>query len=191
MMKNNTITHITFSLIIITSFVLAACQRQESNNTSAQMPKAIAVTPTEASVSAVDNPAIKILLDRIVRSDIPSMTWDQVKPLFPSDCVANNDDRSISCPNIPGLISISYGGGPDGILDIVFMGGTASYKTLKTIVSNKFGKGEEDGAIADNNAAIGIIWWEINPHNKTYSANLGKLKGHDEVTLQIAAEQGP
>jgi hypothetical protein len=190
-MKNNTITNIASTLIILTTFALAACQRQESNNSSTQTPKSIAVTPTVASVSTVDNPAIKDLLNRIVRTDIPSMTWDQIKHLLPNECIANNDDRSISCPNIPGLISISYSGGPDGILDIVFNGGTASYKALKTIVSNKFGKGEEDGAVKDNNAAVGIIWWEINPHNKTYSANLGKPHGSDEVTLQIAAEQGP
>ncbi len=191
MIKNSTGRPLIFSLIVAISFMLAACQRQEPSNASTQVAKPISITPTEASSSIVDNPAVKNLLNRIVQPDIPSMTWAQIKPLFPKDCVANNDNRSISCPNISGVISISYGGGPDGVLDIVFMGGIASYETLKALVSQKFGKGEEDSAVGDNDAAVGVIWWEINPHNKTYSANLGKLKGHDEVTLQIAAEQGP
>lgn len=36
-----------------------------------------------------------------------------------------------------------------------------------------------------------MYWHEISNKNKTYYANLGKLKVRDEVTFQIGAEQGP
>ena len=143
-------------------------------------------------VSIIDNLAIKDLLHRVVRSDLPGMTFEQVKTLFPTTCVANDENRSISCPGVAGLASVSYGGGPDGIFDMVFSGGMASCKILKTLVSQRFGKGEDyDIPDRDSDAACGMHWDKINPKHKIYYANLRKLKGDDEVTLQIGAEQGP
>ena len=200
-MKFTTISYMAFSFLIVSLGSLTACQRQEPSKPSStkvstpvaviQTPESAVIPPTTTPTSVVDNLAIKDLLDQVVRPDIPSMTFDQVKALFPKTCVANNEERSVSCPNIQGLVSVSYSGGPDGIFDMVFTGGMASYKTLKILISKKFGKGEEGGAVTDSNAAVGIIWWEINPQRKKYSASLGKLKGNDEVALQIAAEQGP
>ena len=129
-MKNSTISYIALGLLILSSTALTACQRQESRDSSTKVSTAVAPMQTSHSVAippaatptnSADNPAVKDLLDQFIRSDIPSMTFDQVKALIPKTCVAN-DDRSISCPNIPGLISISYGGGPDGIFEMVFRG---------------------------------------------------------------------
>ena len=135
----------------------------------------------------MDNPAVKDLLHRIVRPDLPGMTFKQVKALFPKTCTANDDDQSISCPGVRGLISISYTGGPDGALDVVFSGGTASCNTLKLLINPKFGRGE-DVSDQDIDGACGMQWWEINPNKKTYHAHLRKLKGDDEVTFQIGSE---
>ncbi|MFA5169937.1 MAG: hypothetical protein WC426_00080 [Sulfuriferula sp.] len=199
-MKNATISYIAFSLLILSSTTLTACQRQESHNSSAKVSTAVAAMQTSHSATipiattptnSANNPAVMDLLDQFIRSDIPSMTFDQVKTLIPKTCVAN-DDRSISCPNIPGLISISYGGGPDGIFEMVFTGGMTSCEMLKVLVSKKFGRGKNyDIPDQDNDSACGMNWDKINPKNKRYYADVRKLKGDDEVTLQIAAEQGP
>lgn len=201
MMKNTTAFRIAFGFLIASSVSLTACQRQEPGNppTKVSEPAAVNQAPQSAAspkvvtpVSIFDNPAITDLLHRVVRSDLPGMTFEQVKALFPTICAANDDDRSISCPDVAGLISVSYGGGPDGVFDMVFSGGMASCKTLKTLVSQKFGKGEDyDIPDRDNDAACGMHWDKVNPKHKTYYANLKKLKGDDEVTLQIGAEQGP
>lgn len=201
MMKNTTALHIALGFLIVSSVALTACQRQESGNPPTKAPEPAAVNQTPQSVasskvatpvSIIDNAAITDLLHRVVRSDLPGMTFEQVKTLFPTTCVANDDDRSISCPGVAGLASVSYAGGPDGIFDMVFSGGMASCKILKTLVSQRFGKGEDyDIPDRDNDAACGMHWDKINPKNKIYYADLRKLKGDDEVTLQIGAEQGP
>ena len=60
------------------------------------------------------------------------------------------------------------------------------------LVSKKFGKGKNyDIPDQDNDSACGMNWDKINSKNKRYYADVRKLKGDDEVTLQIAAEQGP
>lgn len=202
MMKNTTAFHIALGFLIALSVALTACQRQESSgNPTTKAPEPAATNqPTQSVASSkmatpasiFDNAAITDLLHRVVRSDLPGMTFEQVKALFPTTCVANDDDRSISCPGVAGLTSVSYGGGPDGIFDMVFSGGMASCKRLKTVVSQRLGKGEDyDIPDRDNDAACGMRWDKINPKHKTYYANLRKLKGDDEVTLQIGAEQGP
>ena len=201
MTKNTTAFRIALGFLIASSVALTACQRQESGNPPTKAPEPAAVNQPLQSVasskvatpvSIIDNLAIKDLLHRVVRSDLPGMTFEQVKTLFPTTCVANDDDRSISCPGVAGLASVSYGGGPDGIFDMVFSGGMASCKILKTLVSQRFGKGEDyDIPDRDSDAACGMHWNKINPKHKIYYANLRKLKGDDEVTLQIGAEQGP
>ncbi len=201
MIENPFAFRIIFGFLIASSFTLTGCQRQASDEPSTkasepavvnQKPHYSASPKVTTAVSTFDNPSLKNLLYRVVRSDLPGMTFEQVKALFPTTCVANDDDRSISCPNAPGLISISYGGGPDGIFDMVFSGGMASCKTLKTLITQRFGKGEDyEISDQDNNAACGMHWDKVNQKHKTYYANLKKLKGDNEVTLQIGAEQGP
>lgn len=197
MMKRTTAYRITVGFFISALMALTACQRQESGNPPTKKTEPAAViqgprvtTPQVATPSSiVDNPAAKDLLQRIVRPDLPGMTFSQVKALFPETCLANEEERSISCPGVGGLVSISYAGGPDGILDMVFLGGVASCKTLKAFISPKFGKGEDSGE--DNNGVCDVKWWQINPTDSTYYATLGKSKGTEEVDLQIGAEQGP
>ena len=201
MMKNTIISYKILGLLILSTTSLTACQRQESSGNQASVatppqlvehPAPLTVTPqTTHSANKVDNPAVRDLLDRVVRSDIPSMTYDQVKALFPKNCIAN-DDRNISCPGVDGLISIVYGGGPDGMLDMKFSGGMASCLTLKAIISKKFGD-SEDNKIDDKdiNASCGAYWPKISIKNKTYHAALIKIKGDDQVSFQIGAEQGP
>ena len=198
MMKNTAAFHIALGFIIAASVALTACQRQESGNPPTksaavnQTPQSVAPSKVATPVSIIDNGAVTDLLHRVVRSDLPGMTFEQVKTLFPTTCVANDDDRSISCPGVAGLASVFYAGGPDGIFNIVFSGGMASCNILKTLVSQRFGKGEDyDIPDRDSDAACGMHWDKINPKHKTYYANLRKLKGDDEVTLQIGAEQGP
>lgn len=195
----NFIDGIAFSFLLGSMVVLTACQRQVDVHSSGG--SSPAVNPASPSMSApsnavtsdargpvsVDNPAVKDLLHRIVRPDLPGMTFEQVKALFPKTCIANDDDRSISCPELRGLISISYAGGPDGALDVVFSGGTASCNTLKLLISHKFGRGE-DASDKDNDGACGMQWWEINPSKKIYHAHLRKLKGDEQVTFQIGSE---
>ena len=201
MMKNTTAFHISLGFLIASSVALAACQRQESGNPPSKAPETAPLNKTPQSVAPskvatpvniIENAAVTDLLHRVVRSDLPGMTFEQVKTLFPTTCVANDDDRSISCPGVAGLASIFYAGGPDGIFDMVFSGGMASCNILKTLVSQRFGKGEDDDIPAQvNDTSCGMHWDKINPKNKIYYANLRKLKGDDEVTLQIGAEQGP
>lgn len=198
MMKNTTAFHIALGFLIASSVALAACQRQESGNPPTksaavnQTPQSVAPSKVATPVNIIENAAVTDLLHRVVRSDLPGMTFEQVKTLFPTTCVANDDDRSISCPGVVGLASVSYAGGPDGIFDIVFSGGMASCNILKTLVSQRFGKGEDyDIPAQDNDTSCGMHWDKINPKHKTYYADLRKLKGDDEVTLQIGAEQGP
>lgn len=197
-MIKNIINPIHFGFLLALIVVLTACQRQEqagsSASRSAVIPPSpsvqaspIAVSPYVVESVSVDTPAVKDLLNRIVRPDLPGMTFEQVKVLFPETCIGNDDDRSISCPGIGGLISISYAGGPDGALDMVFSGGTASCNTLKLLINPKFGRGE-DVSDKDNDGACGMQWWEINPNKKTYHAHLRKLKGDDHVTFQIGSE---
>ncbi len=62
--------------------------------------------------------------------------------------------------------------------------------TLKAIISERFGAAEDNSA-KDINGVCDVYWHEISNKNKTYYANLGKLKVRDEVTFQIGAEQGP
>lgn len=198
-MKNTISLGIALSLLAALSVALTACQRQEEEMATPPTRAPIAeittppVTPAPKSVnsaSIVDNPAVTDLLNTVVRSDLPGMTFEQVKSLFPAICIVNDDDRSISCPNVSGLVSISYAGGPDGILNMVFSGGMASCKTLKMQISSKFGKGE-DISDQNNDGVCDVKWWEIDPKYKTHYANIGKLSGRDHVTLQIGAEQGP
>lgn len=201
MIENPFAFRIVFGFLIASSFALTGCQRQASDNPSTKTSEPAVVNQKSqyaaspkvvTPVSIFDNPTIKDLLYRVVRSDLPRMTFEQVKSLFPTTCVANDDGRSISCPNATGLISVSYGGGPDGIFDMVFSGGMVSCKTLKTLITQRFGKGDDyDISDQDNDAACGMHWDKVNPKHKTYYANLKKLKGDNEVTLQIGAEQGP
>ena len=198
MMKTTKVSNMAFSLLIASSVALTACQRQESGHSPAKVSKQVAAIQTPQLVATqvatpagiVDNPAVTDLLHRVVRSDLPGMTFNQVKALFPATCIANDDDRSISCPGVAGLVSISYGGGQDGILDMVFSGGMASCKVLKMLVSEKFGAGEDNSA-QNNDGVCDVYWKKISKKNNTYYANLGKQKGDDEVALQIGAEQGP
>lgn len=193
-MKKNINLQIAPTLLVALSVALTACQPQETANQSTGVPIAEITTPpipaaskTISSTSVVDNPAVIDLLNRVVRSDLPGMTFEQVKALFPETCIGNDDDRSIFCPGVGGLISISYAGGPDGALDVVFSGGTASCNTLKLLISHKFGRGE-DASDKDNDGACGMQWWEINPSKKIYHAHLRKLKGDEQVTFQIGSE---
>ncbi len=148
MMKTTKVSNMAFSLLIASSVALTACQRQESGHSPTKVFKQVAAIQTPQLVATqvatpagiVDNPAVTDLLHRVVRSDLPGMTFNQVKALFPATCIANDDDRSISCPGVAGLVSISYGGGQDGILDMVFSGGMASCKVLKMLVSEKLGR---------------------------------------------------
>ena len=199
MMKNTIISYTILGLLILSTTSLTACQRQESSGNQASVatppqlvghPAPLAVTPPTSPANKVDNPAVRDLLDRVVRSDIPSMTYDQVKALFPKTCIAN-DDRNISCPGVDGIISIDYSGGPDGILDMEFSGGMASCLTLKAIISKKFGDGEDNIDDKDINGGCGASWPKINIKNRTYYADLRKRKGSDQVSFQIGAEQGP
>lgn len=198
MMNKKPPFYIAYFLLAVSSLTLAACQRQESGTRSAKKPESVAViqAPQYATlqvatpVSIVDNPAVTDLLHRVVRHDLPSLTFNQVKSLFPITCFANDEDRTISCPGVAGLISISYGGGPDGIFDMVFSGGMASCKTLKTLISQKFGGGE-DSSSHNIDGVCDVYWQKISEKNKTYYATLGKLNGRDKVTFQIGAEQGP
>jgi len=195
-MRNNTASWFAFSLLVLSSVILTACQRQEPSNPPVMPsvavdthPPLVAVQQTAPFASAVDNPAIKDLLSRVVRPDLPGMSFEQVKALFPTNCTAN-DDRSISCPGVVGLVSISYGGGPDGIFDMVFSGGMASCKTLKSIVSRSFGEAE-DNSTENSDGVCDVYWKKISLKNRIYYATIRKQKGDNEVTLQIAAEQGP
>ena len=196
-MKKTNNLRIALGLFVALSLALTACQRQGSASRSVAEPvteitthPVIAAPKTTNSSRIVDNPAVTDLLNRVVRSDLPGMSFEQVKALFPANCRANDNDRSISCPDVSGLVSISYSGGPDGILDMVFLGGMASCKALNMQISSKFGKGED---ISDqtNDGVCDVKWWKIDPKNKTHYANIGKSSGRDRVTLQIGAEQGP
>ena len=180
MMKNTTFFYIALGFFIASSVALTACQRQESGNPPTKAPEPVAVNRTPQSVasasskvatpvSIIDNAAITDLFHRVVRSDLPGMTFEQIKTLFPTTCVANDENRSISCPGVAGLASVSYGGGPDGIFDMVFSGGMASCKILKTLVSQRLGKGEDyDIPDRDSDAACGMHWDKINPKHKSY-----------------------
>jgi hypothetical protein len=198
MMNKKTAFYMACFLLAVSSLTLTACQRQESGTRSAKKPESVAVIQAPQHVtlqvptllSSVDNPAITDLLHRIVRHDLPGMTFNQVKALFPTTCFANDEDRTISCPSVAGLISISYGGGPDGIFDMVFSGGMASCKTLKALISQEFGEGE-DSSSQNSDGVCDVYWQKISEKNKTYYATLGKLNGRDNVTFQIGAEQGP
>ena len=196
-MKNTINLRITLGLLVTLSVALTACQPEDTANRPTGAPIVKITTPpvtatpkTVNSASIVDNPAVTDLLNRVVRADLPGMSFEQVKALFPAICMANDDDRSISCPDLSGLVSISYAGGPDGILNMVFSGGMASCKTLKMQISSKFGKGE-DISDQNNDGVCDVQWWEIDPKYKTHYANIGKQRGSDRVTLQIGAEQGP
>lgn len=198
-MKKTTICRSTFGLLVTLSVMLTGCQRQESDNPlttvtqppTVQVPVAEVATPAVTQTSLVDNPVVKNLLQRVVRSDLPGMTFEQVKALFPETCIANDDDRRISCPEVSGLVSTTYAGGPDGALDMVFSGGMASCNTLKVLMSQKFGVGEDvSDQDQNNNGACGMHWWKINPSKTTYHAHIRKLAGDNDVTLQIGAEEG-
>lgn len=194
MIKNTTAIRIVVGLLLASSIVLTACQEQELSRPAAgpsaettATPK-ITITPQAKSpTGSIDNSAIKDLLNRVARSDLPGMTFEQVKALFPATCVANDDDRSITCPEVDGLVSISYAGGPDGTLDMVFTGGMTSCKLLQEVIEQKFGNGK-DTSEQTRDGVCDVRWWQINPKYKTYHANIGKLSGRDHVTFQIGAE---
>lgn len=193
MIKNTTATRIVVGLLLVSSIALTACQEREINK-PATPPPAETTTPKIATIpqaktpaGGIDNSAIKDVLNRVARPDLPGMTFEQVKALFPATCVANDDDRSITCPDVDGLVSISYTGGPDGTLDMVFIGGMTSCKMLQEVIEQKFGKGKETSE-QNRDGVCDVRWWEINPKYKTYHANIGKLSGHDHVTFQIGAE---
>lgn len=197
-MKKTTNFSFTLGLLAL-SVMLTGCQRQESDNpsTSVTQPSTVLVPVDKVAAKAatqaslMDNPAVRDLLQRVVRSDLPGMTFEQVKALFPKTCTANDDDRRISCPGVSGLVSTTYAGGPDGALDMVFSGGVATCNTLKVLVSQKFGVGQDVSDTDQNhNGACGMQWWKINHTKKTYHAHLRKLTGDDDVTLQIGAEEG-
>ena len=195
-MKKTIASTMIFSLAISLSTVLTACHRQESNEKSlAKTYASSAVTVPQVSnnpkmafpSNAADIPAIIDLLSKVVRPDIPSMTYDQKKNLFPSTCVANDENFTISCPSVEGLISIRTDNGPDGSLSMVFSGGMASCKMLQKFVNKKFGTGADMSA-QNKDGVCDVTWEVINPKNKKYHASLGKLKGDDEVTLLIDAD---
>lgn len=194
MMKKTIAIRIVVGLFLISSIALTACQEQELDRPSAVPPAATTATPkitaipqAKAPTSVVDNFAIKDLLNRVVRPDLPGMTFEQVKALFPTTCVANDDNRNIACPDVAGLVSISYAGGPDGTLDMVFTGGMASCKMLQALIGQKLGTGE-DISEQDKDGVCDVKWWAINPKYKTYHANIGKLSRRDHVTFQIGSE---
>jgi hypothetical protein len=196
MMKKNTISAMIFGLVITPLITLSACQRQESSeNILGKTPTPVSIsspqvspTPEVAiSTSIVDNPEIRDLLNQVVRPDIPSMSFDQKNELFPSTCVVNDNNFTITCPGVAGLVLIRTDNGPDGSLSLVFSGGMSSCKTIGKLVSQKFGMGVD---ISDQNidGVCDITWQTINPKNKRYHASLGKLKGDDEGTLLIDAD---
>ena len=196
MMKKSTISNIVVGLVITPLMLLSACQRQESsNNTLGKTATAVAMSSPQVSslpevaipTSVVNNSEIRDLLNRVVRPDIPSMSFDQKKGLFPKNCVANDNDFTITCPGVAGLVLIRTDNGPDGSLSLVFSGGLSSCKTLGKLVSQKFGMGV-DVSDQNNDGVCDITWQTINPKNKRYHASLGKLKGDDEVTLLIDAD---
>lgn len=194
-MIRNIINPSPIGVLLVLIVVLTACQRQEHTGSrsvvtppsSSVQASPTAVSPDVVESVSVDNPQVKDLLDRIARPNLPGMTFEQVKAVFPETCIGNDDDRNISCPGVGGLISISYSGGPDGALEMVFSGGTASCHTLKSLINQKFGRGE-DVSDKNNDGACGMQWWEINPSKKIYHAHLRKLKGDDHVTFQIGSE---
>ena len=198
MMRNATTVNLAFSFLFTSLALLSACQRQDADSSAAkQFPVTTVTAPSKVtsqasmSTSVVGSPAIAALLNQVVRPDLPGMTFDQVTALFPTTCLANDDDRSITCPDMAGLNSASYGGGPDGIFNMTFSGGMASCKELKILLSAKFGAGEDAPDHETDDGACGAHWWTINPKNKAYHAHIRKLQGRDTVTLQIGAEQGP
>lgn len=185
---------ISFAIAIL--ITLSACQRQESSkDILGNSPEAISMASAQASSqpgvaiskSVVDNPQIEDLLNRVVRPDIPKMTFDEKNKLFPSNCVVNDNDFTIACPGVAGLVIVRTDNGPDGSLSLVFSGGMSSCKTLEKLVSQKFGMGV-DVSDQNNDGVCDITWQTINPKNKRYHASLGKLKGDDEVTLLIDAD---
>lgn len=197
-MIRNIFKPVSIGVLLVSAVVLSACQRHEpadsnpSRSTVISSPSSVAPPPVKAPTGVVesvnvDNPAVKDLLNRIVRPDLPSMTYEQVKALFPATCIGNDDDRSITCPGVQGLISITYAGGPEGALDMVFSGGTASCNTLKLLITPKLGRGD-DVSDKGNDGACGMQWWEINPSKKIYHAHLRMIKGDDHVTFQIGSE---
>lgn len=193
-MKNAIVIRIVVGLFLASSIVLTACQEQELDKPAAVPPAATTATPkitaipqAKAPTRGVDSVAIQDLLNRVVRPDLPVMAFEQVKALFPATCVANDDDRNITCPDVAGLVSISYAGGPDGTLEMVFTGGMTSCKMLQAFIEQQFGKGE-DISEQNKDGVCDVRWRGINPKNKNYHANVGKLSGRDHVVFQIGAE---
>lgn len=195
-MKKNVIPFTIYSLVIALLITLTACHPQESDNNALDktsmpvaMPSVQVSHPSKIAISTsvVDNLEIRDLLNRVVRPDIPSMSFDQKKDLFPNTCQVNGNDFTIFCPGVAGLILIRTDNGPDGSLSLVFSGGMPSCKTLGKLVSQKFGMGV-DVSDHNNDGVCDITWQTINPKNKRYHASLGKLRGDDEVTLLIDAD---
>lgn len=220
-MKKTIFRSMTLFGLLMVLCVLSACKGQESDDSSASkvksnttialsqtakpipvitapqsIPSSSTATPLTQVVSSnwSDNPEVSDILQKILRPDLPQMTFSQVKALFPTRCVADaNKSSSITCLGLAGITSISFTGGPDGIFDMTFSGGSLTCNFLKKIVSQKFGKVEESDVMSspDDAEACGAHWSMKGQKNRKNHINIRKIKDDDEVVLQIAAEQGP